>query len=373
MQKKFTVILSVFALLFLTGCAQTELASHYAKRVWQGSETSVGKYKVGNPYKIKGKTYIPQETFSFTETGIASWYGPNFHGKKTANGEIYDQYELTAAHKTLQMPSLVRVTNLENGRAIVVRVNDRGPFHPGRVIDLSSRGADLLGFKSQGTAKVRLDVLGHESRQIAAAAKAGKDTSRVDVAALNKAGRLAPPQPAKRPPAILLDDARMMPLPEPTLAKADTVIVTDKPLDLSIETIEVSELDDMTPQDIERKTVKTPLSEMDFLNELDFIRESKVPGHADDGRFVPDPVVTTEAVVEHSLYVQAGSFGDYHNAEKLAANLADYGVVNLSEANVQGKTFYRVRLGPMKNVAEADRVLSKVIGYGQKNAQIIVE
>ena len=167
-------VILLCAVLGLSACSQTKLASHYTKKVMRGSTPSVGKYKVGNPYEIKGKTYIPQETFSFTETGIASWYGPNFHGKKTANGETYDQFELTAAHKTLQMPSLVRVTNLENGRSIVVRINDRGPFHPGRVIDLSSRGADLLGFKKSGTAKVRLDVLGNESRQIAAAAKAGK-------------------------------------------------------------------------------------------------------------------------------------------------------------------------------------------------------
>ncbi len=369
-------VILLCAVLGLSACSQTKLASHYTKKVMRGSTPSVGKYKVGNPYEIKGKTYIPQETFSFTETGIASWYGPNFHGKKTANGETYDQFELTAAHKTLQMPSLVRVTNLENGRSIVVRINDRGPFHPGRVIDLSSRGADLLGFKKSGTAKVRLDVLGNESRQIAAAAKAGKDTSRIDVAGLNRSGRLPTPVARRPEPAILLNDAEALPLPttlRPDVVRSQNKIITSEPLDLSIETIEVSELDDMTPEELENKALKAPDSEMDFLNQLDFMQETHVAGHYDDGHFVPDPVVTQQPVTSHNLYVQAGSFGDYHNAERLASRLAEYGVVNISEADINGGTFYRVRLGPMERVSEADRVLAKVIKYGQKNAQIIVE
>lgn len=379
-------IISVLTLGFaLSSCAQTELASHYAKRVWKDQNPSVGKYKVGNPYTIKGKTYYPEERFSFSETGIASWYGPGFNGKKTANGEIYDQYELTAAHKTLQMPSLVRVVNLENGRSIVVRINDRGPYHPGRVIDMSQRGAELLGFKNNGTARVRLEVLEHESRQIAAAAKAGKDTSRIDVASLNRKGRMpipmnedfTPPTLAKRGQAVLLDDARALPLPEPSpkpqVLTASNTIVSDQPLDLSIETIEVSELDDLTPQRVAAKTIDTPSTEMDFLNQLDFMKESGIQGHSDRGRFVPDPVVTQTAVRASNLYVQAGSFGSYQNAEALATKLSDIGVVNVTPVQVADAQYYRVRIGPIEQVRDADVALAKVIKAGQKDAQIIVD
>lgn len=119
-----------------------------------------GRYQVGKPYKVAGKWYHPKEDTNYDKIGRASWYGPNFHGRLTANGEVYDQNHLSAAHPTLPLPSYVRVTNLDNGRSVVVRVNDRGPFAHGREIDLSSRTADVLDFKNQGTAKVRVQYVG---------------------------------------------------------------------------------------------------------------------------------------------------------------------------------------------------------------------
>ncbi|WP_051213769.1 septal ring lytic transglycosylase RlpA family protein [Maritalea myrionectae] len=119
-----------------------------------------GRYQVGKPYKVAGRWYRPQEDPNYDSVGRASWYGPNFHGRLTANGEIFDQNHLSAAHPTLPLPSYVRVTNLDNGRSVVVRVNDRGPFAHGREIDLSSRTADVLDFKNQGTAKVRVQYVG---------------------------------------------------------------------------------------------------------------------------------------------------------------------------------------------------------------------
>lgn len=118
--------------------------------------------KAGNksPYTVLGKTYrVMPDSRGFVEQGIASWYGNKFHGRKTSNGEIYSMYGMTAAHKNLPIPSYVRVTNLNNGRQIVVRVNDRGPFHQGRVIDLTYAGATKLGFIKQGTAPVRVEVV----------------------------------------------------------------------------------------------------------------------------------------------------------------------------------------------------------------------
>lgn len=115
-------------------------------------------YKVGGPYFVLGQWYYPEEDANYTETGMASWYGAEFHNKLTANGEIFDKNIITAAHRTLPMPSMVRVTNLENGRSILVRVNDRGPFAKDRVIDLSERAARELGFREKGTAKVKVEL-----------------------------------------------------------------------------------------------------------------------------------------------------------------------------------------------------------------------
>ncbi len=116
--------------------------------------------KIGAPYKVNGLWYIPAAQTDYDETGVASWYGPQFHGKKTANGEIFDMNEVSIAHPTLPIPCLVEVTNLDNGRSIIARVNDRGPFANDRLIDVSAKAADLLGFKAKGTANVRVKYIG---------------------------------------------------------------------------------------------------------------------------------------------------------------------------------------------------------------------
>ncbi|MBO0662821.1 septal ring lytic transglycosylase RlpA family protein [Jiella sp. MQZ9-1] len=119
-----------------------------------------GRVQIGKPYKVKGKWYYPKEQPGYVKLGKASWYGPNFHGRLTANGEVYDMHGLSAAHKTFPLPSYAMVTNLKNGNTLMVRVNDRGPYADGRVIDLSSEAADLLGFKSAGTADVKVEYVG---------------------------------------------------------------------------------------------------------------------------------------------------------------------------------------------------------------------
>jgi rare lipoprotein A len=119
-----------------------------------------GQYLVGHPYTIAGHRYYPAENTSYSATGMASWYGAAFHGRRTANGEVYDMASLSAAHPTMPLPSYARVTNLENGYSVIVRVNDRGPYHGGRVMDVSSRVADVLDMKAMGTAKVKVDYVG---------------------------------------------------------------------------------------------------------------------------------------------------------------------------------------------------------------------
>lgn len=148
-------------------------------------------YKIGAPYKIDGRWYTPKVDEDYDEIGVASWYGDAFHKKLTANGEIFDKRRISAAHKTLPLPTLVEVENLENGRKIVVRVNDRGPFVGDRVIDLSHAAADELGFTAKGLAKVRVRYVGETDVTALAALPGDKATKPVKLAAKKEPARAA--------------------------------------------------------------------------------------------------------------------------------------------------------------------------------------
>jgi peptidoglycan lytic transglycosylase len=293
--------------LGLAACGVTEPAR----------QPSVGGYKIGNPYQVNGVWYYPAEDFNYDETGIASWYGPGFHGKYTANGEFYDQNAMTAAHRTLPMPSLVQVTNLENGRSVRVRVNDRGPYAHGRIIDLSKRAAELLGFANEGTAKVRVQILEPESRQLAMLASGGTagDTH--------------------APPAVPVESVAVQELPPSGDAPVQTAA--------------------LPPQ--------VPAAQ----NDADPVRlrtATLAP---------PEPVVTQEPVYRTQIYVQAGAFTQIVNAVRLRARLSALGNVQISKALVGSDSFYRVRLGPMANVAEADRTLEMLLSNGFDDARVVVD
>ena len=164
---KILKILSLTLILNITlGCSQASFFINSAKRI--GSWGDDPSYKVGNPYKINGRWYYPAVDYDYEEVGIASWYGPGFHGRKTANGEIFNQNKISAAHRTLPMPSIVKITNLENGLILEkVRINDRGPFAGDRIIDLSKKAAEQLGFVNRGVARVKVEILEDESRSYA--------------------------------------------------------------------------------------------------------------------------------------------------------------------------------------------------------------
>jgi rare lipoprotein A len=138
-----------------------------------------GTYRVGKPYTVAGRVYVPEEDANYREEGLASWYGDDFHGRLTANGEVFDMGSLTAAHPTLPMPCYARVTNLRNGKSLIVRVNDRGPYHGNRLIDVSNKAAELLEFRGNGVAKVRVEYVGRaplegsDDRQLVATLRTG--------------------------------------------------------------------------------------------------------------------------------------------------------------------------------------------------------
>jgi rare lipoprotein A len=190
--------------------------SRYSPRVIEDGEAvpkGGGSYRVGKAYNINGRTYVPGENPNYRAEGIASWYGPDFHGRLTANGEIYDMHAISAAHTTMPLPSYARVTNLENGRSIIVRVNDRGPYVRDRLIDLSIGTAKALDFYGNGLARVRVEYVGRaplegsDDRMLMATLREGTPApapSRVMVASAkpfvaNLADGAGPPLPPERP------------------------------------------------------------------------------------------------------------------------------------------------------------------------------
>ena len=184
-------VLAVSACLVLANCASSgKFASRVDPKYGVSSSPRVvafgepvpkggGTYRVGKPYTVGGRVYVPEEDVNYREEGLASWYGDDFHGRLTANGEVFDMESLTAAHPTLPMPCYARVTNLANGKSLIVRVNDRGPYHGNRLIDVSNKAAELLEFKGNGVARVRVEYVarapleGSDDRQLIATLRTG--------------------------------------------------------------------------------------------------------------------------------------------------------------------------------------------------------
>src|SRR3979490_3421868 len=182
---------AVAACLVLANCASSDkFASRVDPKYGVSSSPRVvafgepvpkggGTYRVGKPYTVAGRVYVPEEGTRYREEGLASWYGNDFHGRLTANGEVFDMASLTAAHPTLPMPCYARVTNLSNGKSLIVRINDRGPYHGNRLIDVSNKSAELLEFKGNGVARVRVEYVarapleGSDDRQLIATLRTG--------------------------------------------------------------------------------------------------------------------------------------------------------------------------------------------------------
>jgi rare lipoprotein A len=318
------VSLVVF-MFVLSACAETQFLISTSKRMTgSAEEASAPNYKVGDPYQIQGAWYYPAEDFEYEETGIASWYGAQFHGRRTANGEIYDMNALTAAHRTLPMPSYVRVTNMENGRSLILKVNDRGPFARNRIIDISRRGAQLLGFQNAGTARVRVQIMADKSRALAARIK-----GRTQLA------QLGTPITVDRLPKPDVK-TESLPLPPGGQASAGRVSPPTPPL---------------TPRPV---AVNTPAAAQEIAL-------------GDSNEVIIQPVRKT------TLFIQAGAFSRFDNANRVRARLTTAGTVKISSVLVKGRDLFRVRIGPLTNVAEADRMLDTVIRAGYQNARIIIE
>ena len=314
----------VLFLLLLTSCAETRLAVHGIKEIVRLSEPEsteksptipaektnkvnrLGDYKIGKPYEINGLWYYPKKDPQYNEVGIASWYGEQFHGKVTANGAIYDMNALTAAHKTLPMPSKVRVTNLSNGRALNLDINDRGPFVNGRIIDLSRRAAQLLGFESEGLAMVRVQVISPDGN-------------------------------------LYIAEQFDTPDEEKALVKA-------------------------TP------TVKVAVKELPIPDGVSSMepaaRAGEVLTQLPNSRNPLDE--NASALDVREFFVQVGAFLVEENAGELSVKLSYFGKpVHLNEINIEGRSFYRVRVGPVNDVESADALIQQLIKAGYADTHLV--
>jgi len=298
--------------LGVEGCSTPQLAAEATKKAMRKDEPAQpraqqaaigpgGIYKVGNPYQVHGVWYHPKENPGYDETGIASWYGHPFHGKATANGESYDMNEMTAAHKTLPMPVMVRVTNLENGRSVVLRVNDRGPFVNGRIIDVSRRGAQLLGFEGKGTAAVRVQVISPDN------------------------GPAGP---------VIVQRVETPPEQRNALAAIPIGRVTSESL--------------APPPGIEPAP---PGRRPEEPAEVSFVGTKGAP----------------------RIYVQAGAFSQRERANSVVSRIQPFGHAFIQPVAAEGRELYRVRLGPLASVEQADAALDRVIKGGFNEARIVID
>lgn len=271
-----------------------------------------GRYHVGKPYQVAGRWYEPKEQPNYDKKGMASWYGEAFNRRKTSNGEWFDMTRLTAAHPTLPLPSYAKVTNLENGREVVVRLNDRGPFVGTRIIDLSKRSAEVLDFKHKGKAEVRVQYIGR--------APLNDDGSHL--MAMNK--ELDRGTPVRK--MIAAADRRRGKAPAPEVAAA-----TSKP----------------------KKKAAPPQPKLETAS------------------YEPEPGAEQAPASEVTFFVQLGSFTDGENAARARDRFSSVWPVQFIELSGASGPVYRVRLGPISSAADAETALIDAQSAGYGDARLI--
>src|SRR5713226_229138 len=332
------ILPAIMALGLLAGCASgPKISGDHHPRHARGQPV----YRV-EPYQVKGVSYTPRADYSYDETGTASWYGPGFDQQLTADNEIYDMNQLSAAHKTLPLPSVVQVTNLQNGRSLRLRVNDRGPFVDGRIIDLSRRAAQLLGFETTGTATVRVRIMKEESIEVAEAAMRG-GTGRVLLAQAAATEPAPAPRSEPRPPMQLAAAG-------PPSLRAAEVIGTPPPAAAP-------------PEPAPAARPVAAASPSGYWPTL------IAPAHAETLHPRMAPASTRNS---GRIFVQAGTFAVPENAQRVRARIAALGSVEIVPTS-GGGGLYRVRVGPVASEAAAARLLSKVVDSGYPGARVISE
>jgi rare lipoprotein A len=348
-------------------------ASPYAR-----ASRLVGRDQLGKPYKIRGKWYYPKEDRHYSRTGTASWYGDAFHGRLTANGEVYNVADLTAAHPTMPLPSYARVTNLSNGASVIVRVNDRGPYHDGRLIDLSQRAAEMLGYASVGTAKVKVDYVGRAPLE-------GNDQSYL--MASYRPGNRAPDPSDGLPTGVMiamngstpnftiastalpgqLANSSPFALLAPSQSAVDTASAGDVALPDLGPIVPPRPDEDMTAQPSQVPFAVASLSYAD--ERVD--RAASAFAALDDR-------LSSAAVVQSwkqrnpignpaNDYVAAGTFESQGEAGQIAKNLAGFGKVEIEKTALDGRDWYSVNVY-QDGRGDLDALLKAAWANGAPNA-----
>ncbi|MGI9413908.1 MAG: septal ring lytic transglycosylase RlpA family protein [Hyphomicrobiales bacterium] len=323
----------------LTGCSGKKSAfSGKGSPVYKGPDPipkGGGHYKVGKTYRIAGRTYYPKEDPHYDKTGTASWYGPKFHKRATSNGEWFDMNALTAAHPTLPMPTYAKVTNLENRRTLVVRINDRGPYVSDRIIDLSKKSADVLGIRKKGTARVRVQYIG----------KAPVNDTGADLIAMNRkygtsaAGRTMVASRTARPRRVKASRHDTAP------ARQTAPTVTAQP-------VQPTYAPDQTQTALAAAGGTTHM----IVSPTNEVTTGSVPAVSDAAMF----------------YVQAAAFSNQHNAHRLSDRLREIGNVQVDAKQIGQNVYYLVRVGPLTDEGSADHTLRRVVAAGHRDARIVV-
>jgi len=334
-----------------------------------------GRDQLGKPYQVRGKWYYPKEDKKgFTKVGLASWYGDAFHGRLTANGEVYDMTHLTAAHPTMPLPSYARVTNLETGSSVIVRVNDRGPYHEGRIIDVSGRAAQMLDYDKVGTAKVKVEYVGR--------APLDGDDDQYLVASYRPGNRRPDPSDGL-PTGVMV--AMAGPSPSVAISAPPAAVpfpgqpgLSDQPA--SVQGASDVVLPDFGPIVPQRPELTLPANSPFAMASLSYADErmqrADVFAALDTSGMSPADILQSwkkssrQQQAPASDYVAAGSFDDAVQAKRVAAALQPFGRTEIQRTELDGNDWYAVNVYPDGH-GSIDDVLKAAWSHGAPDALVV--
>lgn len=329
MIRKYYILPFLILLTFVSACSP--------KPAYQG-------LKIGKPYEISGHVYIPKYNPDYDETGIASWYGPGFHGEHTASGERYNQDDFTAAHKTLPLPSIVRVTNLNNGKSAILRINDRGPFASGRIIDLSRASAVKLGIYRAGTAKVRVQFLDYETREYVSNLPNGRESLKI-LDRIAKSGDR--------------DNTRKTDIADNSVDDSNYNNASS-----SAETKSYAKNTVNNPSPfISPAVVAKPVQVVESV-------QPSVQRIVSSGNNKPG-ININQSVSASGYFIQAGTFGVRDNADRMLRVLEEMGNARIVENTSKNRKLYRVLSGPYNSRSDAENMLGRLDTAGVSGAKIV--
>ncbi|RUX10502.1 septal ring lytic transglycosylase RlpA family protein [Mesorhizobium sp. M8A.F.Ca.ET.059.01.1.1] len=335
-----------------------------------------GRDQLGKPYQVRGKWYYPKEEKRYAKVGLASWYGDAFHGRLTANGEVYDTAQLTAAHPTMPLPSYARVTNLETGSSVIVRVNDRGPYHEGRIIDVSERAAQMLDYDKVGTAKVKVEYVGRAPLD-------GNDDQYL-MASYHPGNRIPDPSDGLPTGVMVAMNGPSPSLPAGAAAVPFPGQLTDSATPVQAQMTAQSPafgdlaLPDFGPIVPERPEIGLPpqspfaMASLSYADER--VHRADVFAALDDSGMSPADILRSWKKADRqaapSDYVAAGTFDDATEARRVASALKSFGRIEIQRSDLDGNDWYAVNLYPDGH-GDLDELLKAAWSHGAPDALVV--